>query len=59
MVLAGFEPAHPKIVGLKSTALDHSAMVTFTDRFNDIHELNNSPMPIFSLPDMFDKRSNF
>ena len=26
---AGFEPAHPKIVGLKSTALDHSAMMTF------------------------------
>jgi hypothetical protein len=22
---AGFEPAHPEIVGLKSTALDHSA----------------------------------
>ena len=26
MVPAGFEPAHPKIVELKSTALDHSAM---------------------------------
>lgn len=23
---AGFEPAHPEIVGLKSTALDHSAI---------------------------------
>ena len=23
---AGFEPAHPKIVDLESTALDHSAM---------------------------------
>ena len=22
----GFEPSHPKIVGLKSTALDHSAI---------------------------------
>ena len=29
MSRAGFEPAHPKIVGLKSTALDHSAMMTF------------------------------
>ena len=25
MYRAGFEPAHPEIVGLKSTALDHSA----------------------------------
>jgi hypothetical protein len=25
LVTAGFEPAHPEIVGLKSTALDHSA----------------------------------
>jgi len=25
LVDAGFEPAHPEIVGLKSTALDHSA----------------------------------
>ena len=23
---AGFEPAHPEIVGLKSTALDHSTI---------------------------------
>ena len=26
MVSAGFEPAHPKIIELKSIALDHSAM---------------------------------
>jgi hypothetical protein len=26
---AGFEPAHPEIVGLKSTALDHSAIGAF------------------------------
>ena len=26
LVPAGFEPAHPKIVDLESTALDHSAM---------------------------------
>jgi hypothetical protein len=30
---AGFEPAHPEIVGLKSTALDHSA--------NDAHPAIN------------------
>jgi hypothetical protein len=28
MYQAGFEPAHPEIVGLKSTALDHSATDT-------------------------------
>ena len=27
---AGFEPAHPEIVGLKSTALDHSAIRAIT-----------------------------
>lgn len=33
---AGFEPAHPEIVGLKSTALDHSAIhanITITNIF--------------------------
>ena len=29
MVTAGFEPAHPEIVGLKSTALDHSAKLPY------------------------------
>jgi hypothetical protein len=29
MYHAGFEPAHPEIVGLKSTALDHSANDTY------------------------------
>ena len=35
----GFEPSHPKIVGLKSTALDHSAIralnsfTTYSGRF--------------------------
>ena len=28
MTPAGFEPAHPKIDELKSSALDHSAMVS-------------------------------
>ena len=32
MVPAGFEPAHPKIVDLKSTALDHSAIVAQISR---------------------------
>ena len=32
---AGFEPAHPEIVGLKSTALDHSAIRAF-EPFNDL-----------------------
>lgn len=27
MVTVGFEPTHPKIIDLKSTALDHSAML--------------------------------
>ena len=30
---AGFEPAHPEIVGLKSTALDHSAIRAQTHIF--------------------------
>ncbi len=30
---AGFEPAHPEIVGLKSTALDHSAIRAHTILF--------------------------
>ena len=29
MVSAGFEPAHPKIVELESTALDHSAIAPY------------------------------
>ena len=28
---AGFEPAHPKIIELKSIALDHSAMMSILD----------------------------
>ena len=31
----GFEPSHLTIVGLKSTALDHSAIRAF-EKFNDI-----------------------
>ncbi len=35
LVTAGFEPAHPEIVGLKSTALDHSAKLpVFLNVFN-------------------------
>ena len=33
LVTAGFEPAHPEIVGLKSTALDHSAIRAHTTLF--------------------------
>ena len=33
MVTAGFEPAHPEIVGLKSTALDHSAKLPYLQQF--------------------------
>ena len=34
MVTAGFEPAHPEIVGLKSTALDHSAILAKQLKFS-------------------------
>ena len=31
MTAVGFEPTHPKIVELESTALDHSAKLSVTD----------------------------
>ena len=33
----GFEPTHPKIVDLKSTALDHSAIRAFIDPHHPIN----------------------
>jgi hypothetical protein len=49
---AGFEPAHPEIVGLKSTALDHSAIraklpfLFFLFFFGEAHPLHSYTMPI-------------
>jgi hypothetical protein len=42
---AGFEPAHPEIVGLKSTALDHSAIdaKTFKKIYCSLRGLNPRP----------------
>ena len=36
---AGFEPAHPEIVGLKSTALDHSANDAYPTFTHVLHSL--------------------
>ena len=39
MTPVGFEPTHPKIVELESTALDHSAKVSIK-RFCHLHKRN-------------------
>ncbi len=45
---AGFEPAHPEIVGLKSTALDHSAIRARVTIFYFIYFLER-PIIILTL----------
>ena len=53
MTAVGFEPTHPKIVELESTALDHSAKLSVTD--STIFNLSRTAPVLQILRGKFDR----